>query len=273
MFSYNEFGHNIVDINTQTHPPIENIKPFADQVGASYKKPVVKKEELVICNEDYFFALVERTENAKKERNTSKYKNELCNRLALTVERLGVFIRQEDILELSLGEGRLIKVGGLMDLRRSQRLEEELNKTKTKNGEDIVRNIHAVAFYMETEYARSAANAKDAIRRANLIELKDVAAELVKEKTDVEMDFARLTLTPDGNVTGYPGALRWVFEEIQGKKPATDEEREKVEIAAAVRLAALLIAQEGYEEIPLAGDVEKTLYFTKDDFTNIDLKI
>lgn len=271
MYSYNDIGNNIA--NTQVQPQIQNIKPFADQVGASYKKPVVEKV-LYEGSEDHLCELVKRADKAHSENNINKYRNELTNRIALTVERLGIFLREDDVLEVSLGGDRQVKVAGLHDINKSKRLEEELNKVKAKNGEEIAKNIHAVAFYMETGYVKSAATAKEAVRRANVVELKDVLASIVKEKTGVDIDLSRFGCAPDGSVFGYPDELEWVFRDGYNKKPATDDDKLRAVTAESIKKAIELITDEGYENIPTAEEVTVIVfYFTKDDFYNIDLKI
>jgi outer membrane lipoprotein SlyB len=263
MYSYNDLGNDLV--NTQVQQ-IQNIKPYQDN-ATSYKKNI-KNVQTVLQN-DYFCELVDRASGKKTESNTAKYRNELANRIALTVEKLGIFIRQEDILEISLGRDGLIKVAGLGDSRKSHRLEEELNKVITNNGEETLKNIHAVAFYMETGYVKSAKNAKEAVRRANIIELKDITPAVVKEKTGTDIDLAQLAKAADGSISGYPAELEGVLGESAGAGAG----KSAADTAGAIKAAVGLILGEGYENIPLAEDVATVFYFTKDDFSNIDLII
>ncbi|MDL2283539.1 hypothetical protein LJC19_00090 [Oxalobacter sp. OttesenSCG-928-P03] len=199
------------------------------------------------------------------------YEDSLKGKLASSMSRLGIELREDETVELSIGPDNLIRVSGLKDPDQAAALEKEMNTankvslTGKAPSETVTKNLHDRAFYIHSNYARSAGSFEEAENRASLIDLKYRAAGIVRSQTGEELDFSSLYRTDEGNIAGFPEALSWIFNGEYSLAPSTDEEKQRYSVAISVLDAVNRLLDAGYDSIPDVGSLDTVFRFGRDD--------
>ena len=200
------------------------------------------------------------------------YSKALQDKVGAAMERLGIVLGEDETLEVSMDANRLIAVHGLQDESKATALAEMLNivNVVSVSGKSydtqIQKNMDTKVFYLNSEYARSATTFEEAIRRAELITLKDSAYDTILLQTGVGLDIGSLARDESGAISGYPDELAWIFEGDYTLAPKTDAEKQAYAVAKSVLHIVGALLDAGYGNIPNVQDIDVRLQYTGNDF-------
>ncbi|MDR2905823.1 MAG: hypothetical protein LBU73_07710 [Helicobacteraceae bacterium] len=183
------------------------------------------------------------------------------------MKEAGITLGEDETLELTMGAEGRVKVGGLRDDARANKLEDVLNKnTNTKLFHFTVK----IPFFLNSDYSREGTDFNDMLdNRAALIAMKDTASKVVMERTGVSMDFSQLYRTESGKIAGYPKELSWIFEsDYDISNPVVTTDKDAAALTILKYANSFLNAPGGYESIPNIGNLG-AFSFTKSDFARL----
>jgi hypothetical protein len=212
---------------------------------------------------------------------SAKFDNEFKNFIEYAMNKLGIDFQDMKEIEIGLNGNGQMTVSGLKNESDNKKLAEELNHivstispfgNKVMSGENTTRTQAWIQrmFYMNTDYAMSAADESERNKRAALIQIKDGADKYTKEH-GIDLDFSQLYRTEDDKITGYPDELAWYFEAnivMPNNQEQASRFTEKEQVALALRYYANALVDAGYDNIPNVYDVNVVFNFNTSSFNS-----